>query len=192
MIGPDPAPPVVSPPSTTAARLAHAIQELAKNRKSKATARGPPVYSLAPTASICTWNANSVTPYPDKASVKRHLAVAANLVKLSAGHDFVCIQETNCNENEGINNPGVIGRMVPGSTTYYSNFLRHNAGVAIIVPNKFLKSNIITHIVLPPSLKGYALALLITPVDPKHHPIPSTTFILTRLAPHSGRPSSRS
>ena len=125
---------------------------------------------MAPLPSVCTWNASSISPYPDKASLPRHLTVAANLQKAADSHDFVCIQETNFNALEGDSKQGVLGRMVRGCKAFYSNLKSKIAGVAILVKDALLVSHDIAIIDLPPTLKGHALGLWLTPRDPTSQP----------------------
>jgi exonuclease III len=157
----------VLPPSTLEGQLTQSIFDLDYITKRKALNKkyGSGSRPRAPTASVCTWNTRSITPYPDKATIARHTAMTKSLVKLSQQTDFVCLQETNCNEFEGTTNAGVLGRMVPEGKAYYSNFVRHKAGVAIIVKKSLLHNHTIEVVPLPKALKGYALGLVVTPTD---------------------------
>ena len=159
MAGPSP------PPTSLQGRLDLAHAEI-NNRMSPGTPN-PDSHSPTPAISVATWNATSISPYPDASSLERHTAVSTNLKKLTSTYHFTLIQETNCHS---LDNQGVLGRMTDNCVAFYSNAHDHTAGVATLVSKRFLQTHTVTKVTLPPCLKGFVLCLLATPHDKTQRP----------------------
>jgi exonuclease III len=122
--------------------------------------------SLSPSVSINSWNATSTSCYAlDPVGRVRKAAVVTNFNKLIASADVSLVQETKCNSAEGDFSKGALNRMAAGCEVFYSNSKKGSAGVATLVRHSFLESNVVTKVKLDPCLKGFVLALLVTPKD---------------------------
>ena len=154
-----------APPATACldARLAYAIAATSCDSPVQNT---PVPRPLSPSVSINSWNATSTSCYAlDPVGRVRKAAVATNFNKLSASADVTLIQETKCNSAEGNFGKGALAKMATGCDVFYSNAKKGSAGVATLVRHSFLEFNVVTKVKLDPCLKGYVLALLITPMD---------------------------
>ena len=143
-------------------------------------------HRLFPTVSINSWNATSLSLYPqDVAGKVRQGAVSTNLGRLCSSAPINCIQETKCNSCEGDFGQGAISRLVKDCKVFYSNDRRGSAGVATLVKTSFLEKHDTEVVKLAPILRGHALAIKFVPKDNSHKPFTVFNIYLSSKDPRT-------